>query len=138
MTKPKKPRGTKARSTNGATTTAEKVTERAATKAARRAANKAAWAAKAQAEAVEAKPKTTTLRCGAVSAYTTELAMEIAWRTAEGKSLRAIAADPGMPGLRTITEWESKHPEFQHMLDRARLIKADRRLERIDDYSRQV
>jgi terminase small subunit-like protein len=85
------------------------------------------------------KPKVgMTLRCGAVSAYTPELAAEIAWRTAEGKSLRAIAADPDMPGLRTITDWQNAHPEFARMLDRARLVKADRRLERIDEYSRQV
>src|SRR5262245_29600482 len=95
-------------------------------------------AAKAEATPVAKPAKGTTLRCGAVSAYTTELAMEIARRTAEGKSFRTIAKEKGMPGLRTLVDWQSVHPEFATMLDRARVVRADRRVEQISDIAEQV
>src|SRR5262245_1670737 len=97
-------------------------------------------AAKA-ATATPAKPKPAkgmTLRCGAVSAYTPELGAEIARRIAEGMSFRTIAKDKGMPGLRTLVDWQNNHPQFALMLDRARELRADRRVEQISDYCKQV
>jgi hypothetical protein len=90
-------------------------------------------------KAKKAKPaKGKTLRCGAVSAYTTELGLEISRRTAEGQSLRTIARDRGMPGLRTMVDWQNNHAKFGRMLDRARLLRADRSVEQISDICQRV
>ena len=56
--------------------------------------------------------------------YSPELGIEIAARVAEGKSLRGIAEEEGMPSLRTMMKWSSLHPEFARLLALARLDKA--------------
>ena len=62
---------------------------------------------------------------GRPSLYTEALGVEIASRSAEGKSLKSICDDPAMPGLRMIMEWRHAHMEFDQLLMRAHLAKAD-------------
>lgn len=53
---------------------------------------------------------------GAPSLYTEEIGQEIAFRLAEGQSLRRICLDPKMPALRTVLKWASDitHPIVHH------------------------
>jgi hypothetical protein len=52
--------------------------------------------------------------------YTLALARKICDRVAEGDSLAAIAAMPGMPSRRTMRGWLVEHPEFQALYGPAR------------------
>jgi hypothetical protein len=94
--------------------------------------------AKSKAPAPKKAKKGKTLRCGATSAYTPELAAEVCKRIASGKSLRTIGKEPGMPCMDTIIEWENRYPAFATMVDRAREHKADRRVELMDDLADRV
>jgi hypothetical protein len=49
---------------------------------------------------------------GRPSAYCAEIAMTICDRLADGESLRAICADPGMPHKATIFRWLGRHEDF--------------------------
>jgi len=57
--------------------------------------------------------------------YSSELAHDIGQRYAEGASLRAIAAMPGMPDDMTLQRWQDDHEEFAGILARARRAKAE-------------
>ena len=59
--------------------------------------------------------------------YTPELAAAVCAMIADGKSLRTIAAEPGMPGLTTIFKWlgDKGKPEFAEQYARARSSQAD-------------
>jgi hypothetical protein len=59
------------------------------------------------------------------SAYSDELAVEIATRVALGEGLRSISESEGMPPMRTLIRWTADHPRFDLMLAQARCIKAD-------------
>lgn len=59
------------------------------------------------------------------STYSTDLTVEIAWRSAEGKSLKTICEGRGMPTLRTLYRWRRDRPEFDQLLRSAHEDKAD-------------
>lgn len=59
------------------------------------------------------------------SDYSPDLAVEIAWRSAEGKSLKTICEGRGMPTLRTVFRWRRDHAEFDRLLQAAHADKAD-------------
>lgn len=58
------------------------------------------------------------------SSYSDEIALEIAARSTEGRSLRTICDDEDMPCLRTVLRWRNEHPEFDRMLNAAHLDRA--------------
>lgn len=57
--------------------------------------------------------------------YSEELCIEIAARSAEGQSLKTICEADDMPSLRSVLRWRHVHPEFDQLLMRAHLDKAD-------------
>lgn len=59
------------------------------------------------------------------SAYTEELGIEICARIAEGKTLKQVAAEEGMPSVRTMLGWVHEHPEFDRRYNVAQKEKAD-------------
>jgi hypothetical protein len=77
---------------------------------------------------------------GRPSNYSAEIASTICDRLAEGKSLRAICADAGMPDKATVFRWIGRHKEFRDRYAWAREAQADDILEEIleiaDDSSR--
>ena len=58
-------------------------------------------------------------RTGRPTLYTPELAAKLCARVAAGESLRAVCADPAMPGLTTVFQWIPKHPAFRQQYDEA-------------------
>lgn len=64
---------------------------------------------------------------GRPSEYTPERAAEICQRIADGKSLKTISAEPGMPDDYTILRWLDRNEEFRVQYARAR----DRRVEKM-------
>jgi terminase small subunit-like protein len=75
---------------------------------------------------------------GRPSIYTEATAVEICRRMVEGESLRSICKAAGMPGLRTMFEWLSGHPEFSQQYARAREAQADAHVEEMLDVARQA
>ena len=72
------------------------------------------------------KPKTCDFKkIGRPSLYNEEIAAEVCGLVASGLSIRRVCMTPGMPGRRTIYEWEEKVPDFAHNLARAREDCAD-------------
>lgn len=57
--------------------------------------------------------------------YTPELAEEICDELTEGKSLRSICKEPGMPHRGTVGRWLDSHTAFAAKYARARLSQAD-------------
>ena len=55
----------------------------------------------------------TNPRRGRPSDYSFQVAISICARLAEGKSLRAICSEVGMPGRATIFRWIARHKEFR-------------------------
>ncbi|MBK9497032.1 MAG: terminase small subunit protein [Xanthomonadales bacterium] len=53
-------------------------------------------------------------------AFSQELADRICTELAEGKSLRAVCAQPGMPVPATVLNWTEAHPAFGEQYTRAR------------------
>jgi hypothetical protein len=49
---------------------------------------------------------------GRPSDYSFQVAISICARLAEGKSLRAICSEAGMPGRATVFRWIARHKEF--------------------------
>ena len=64
---------------------------------------------------------------GRPSEYTPERAAEICQRIADGKSLKTISAEEGMPDDYTILRWLDRYEEFRVQYARAR----DRRVEKM-------
>jgi hypothetical protein len=74
----------------------------------------------------ESKAKTRTPRkMGRPSGYNQEIAEKICTLISEGKSLRSICLEEGMPNRRTILNWILKNDEFYHQYARAREAQAD-------------
>lgn len=71
-------------------------------------------------------PKKAARKPGAPSIYTEKLTQTICAHIADGKSLRQIAAIPGMPSTTTITKWLNERPEFTAQYMRAREEQADK------------
>jgi hypothetical protein len=80
--------------------------------------------------AVTGKPKRPP---GRPTLYTEELAVEICRRVAEGASLRALDADPGLPSDTTLLRWLEEMPEFRAQYARAKERLADRYAEDVID-----
>jgi hypothetical protein len=53
-------------------------------------------------------------------AFSQELADRLCQELSEGKSLRAVCAQDGMPVPATVLNWTEKHPEFGEQYARAR------------------
>lgn len=51
--------------------------------------------------------------------YTEEIASRICAELAEGRSLRDVCSDEGMPDKSTVFRWLPKHPEFRDQYARA-------------------
>jgi len=71
------------------------------------------------------KPDGRKGRAGRKSTYTTQIAMEVCRRVAEGEWLEQIAGTQGAPGKSALYEWLLKHKEFADAYARAREIRAD-------------
>jgi hypothetical protein len=57
---------------------------------------------------------------GRASTYTFEVGEEICRQMAEGKGLRAICSQPGMPARTTVLRWLEEHPSFAKRYQYAR------------------
>ena len=77
---------------------------------------------------------------GRASGYDGEIAETICERLVNGESLRAICADPSMPGRATVFRWLARNQEFRQLYALARQCQvedlADEILEIADDSSR--
>jgi hypothetical protein len=62
---------------------------------------------------------------GRPSKFSTEIAEKICDLLAEGKTLRAICADPGMPAKATVCRWLARDQEFRRCYVLARSWSAD-------------
>jgi hypothetical protein len=65
---------------------------------------------------------------GRPSDYSFQVAISICARLAEGKSLRAICSEAGMPGRATVFRWIAGHKEFR---DEYTLASVELRLSRL-------
>lgn len=63
---------------------------------------------------------------GRPSLYTEDLAARICAEIADGKSMRTICLQDGMPDLTTIFRWIADKPEFCQQYTRAREMQADK------------
>jgi hypothetical protein len=79
---------------------------------------------------------------GRPSSYTEEmiekLQEELCMRIAKRESVNAILADPHMPSWPTIYSWREKYPEFAAKLARAREMRGEARVARVDDITDDV
>lgn len=57
--------------------------------------------------------------------YSEELALEICEQLAQGKSLRSICDNKGMPSIRTVMSWRNSNNQFLQQYARAREDQAD-------------
>ena len=57
---------------------------------------------------------------GRTSGYDVEIAEKICERLVNGESLRAICADPAMPGRATVFRWLARNQEFRRSYALAR------------------
>jgi hypothetical protein len=62
---------------------------------------------------------------GAPTQYTPDLGEEICGLIADGNSIRAICALPGMPSKRVIFNWLDQHEEFARKYEIARQMQAE-------------
>ena len=67
----------------------------------------------------------TKRKTGRPSKYSDELAEKICEKIANGRSLRSICAEDGMPPMKTIYRWLEANEEFRHQYARAREKQAD-------------
>ena len=67
----------------------------------------------------------TKRKTGRPSKYSDELAEKICEKIANGRSLRSICAEDGMPPMKTIYRWLEANEEFRHQYARARDKQAD-------------
>lgn len=71
--------------------------------------------------------------------YPGDLKLQILTRVADGETISAIGAEPGMPGRRTISAWAEEDPGFRAMLADARRKGRFRRVLAFDeDKARQI
>lgn len=67
----------------------------------------------------------TKRKTGRPSKYSDELAEKICEKIANGRSLRSICAEDGVPPMKTIYRWLEANEEFRHQYARARDKQAD-------------
>ncbi|MEM0732731.1 hypothetical protein [Neisseria perflava] len=67
----------------------------------------------------------TKRKTGRPSKYSDELAEKICEKIANGRSLRSICAEAGMPTMSTVCKWLSENKEFSEQYARAREKQAD-------------
>lgn len=67
----------------------------------------------------------TRRKTGRPTDYTKNMADKICEKIANGRSLRSICAEDGMPPMKTIYRWLEANEEFRHQYARARDKQAD-------------
>lgn len=67
----------------------------------------------------------TKRKTGRPSKYSDEMAEKICEKIANGRSLRSICAEDGMPPMKTIYRWLEANEGFRHQYARAREKQAD-------------
>lgn len=67
----------------------------------------------------------TKRKTGRPTDYTKDMADNICEKIANGRSLRSICAEDGMPPMKTIYRWLEANEEFRHQYARARDKQAD-------------
>lgn len=67
----------------------------------------------------------TKRKTGRPTDYTKDMADKICEKIANGRSLRSICAEDGMPPMKTIYRWLEANEEFRHQYARARDKQAD-------------
>lgn len=67
----------------------------------------------------------TKRKAGRPTDYTKDMADNICEKIANGRSLRSICAEDGMPPMKTIYRWLEANEEFRHQYARAREKQAD-------------
>lgn len=67
----------------------------------------------------------TKRKLGRPTDYTKDMADKICEKIANGRSLRSICAEDGMPPMKTIYRWLEANEEFRHQYARARDKQAD-------------
>lgn len=67
----------------------------------------------------------TKRKTGRPSKYSDEMAEKICEKIANGRSLRSICAEDGVPPMKTIYRWLEANEEFRHQYARARDKQAD-------------
>jgi hypothetical protein len=72
--------------------------------------------------------------------FTPELGQTICDQVADGKSMRAICASPGMPDRRTVQRWlaDPEYEEFRRMYNMARTCWADTLFEQIAELAAEA
>ena len=70
---------------------------------------------------------------GRPSLYSPDLAAAICAELADGRSLRSVCRDEGMPDARTVFRWLAAHEEFRQQYARAKEESADALVEDILD-----
>jgi hypothetical protein len=75
------------------------------------------------------KPK--PRKVGRPSIYTPAVAEAVCVFIVDGKSLRQIGEEPGMPAKATIVNWLAKHEDFRVQYARARELQADALIDEI-------
>lgn len=74
-------------------------------------------------------------RQGPPSTYTPEQGMAICRMVAEGKTLRAICREKGMPSADTIRNWVLAFPAFRELYSEARVMQSHALFDEIIDHS---
>lgn len=72
------------------------------------------------------------MRVGRPSLYSLELATDICSRIADGRTLRDVCDDKGMPTDRTVYLWIGRYPEFAKMFAEAREMRAHRMFDELN------
>ncbi|ENS9609684.1 hypothetical protein GHA29_002198, partial [Neisseria gonorrhoeae] len=67
----------------------------------------------------------TKRKLGRPTDYTKDMADKICEKIANGRSLRSICAEDGVPPMKTIYRWLEANEEFRHQYARAREKQAD-------------
>jgi hypothetical protein len=59
------------------------------------------------------------------TSYQPKVAAKVCAALAEGRSLRDVCSDPGMPSREAVRQWHARHEDFRRQYDAARLLAAD-------------
>lgn len=62
---------------------------------------------------------------GRPSLYSENLAEEIAFRLANGETMKAICSSDHMPGVFTVWRWRNERPDFNELIQRAREVQSE-------------
>lgn len=88
--------------------------------------------------AVKKRVGKTPAKVGRPSDYTKEKGDQICELITEGKSLRTVCKEEGMPSIATIFKWQRDNPEFLNQYTRAKEEQADTNAEELQDISQKV